>query len=248
MKQAYLPSVAVLCLALCYFAIPGKLEPAKGLDGFAVAPPTEIAPAAPSAAPIAPEPARVLTLPVYCMAAVDEWRPPFRAFVEETAEQVEQRLSVLVDAVLYVALSEPALPRMTKTETALAMLAEAAIESKYALFVEDGRCNDATWRASLEGQKLAKGDCDKGVAFTVWQMHIDEQGPVRLTETGWSKHEGRLVVGTDVIGTTPETQALAARVALHWFRQNPEVWGSWPGAVQDMRAWVRKNPTPPGAP
>lgn len=45
--------------------------------------------------------------------------------------------------------------------------------ARYAAYVDGYSCNDPVWRASEEGRRLMRtwGDCDRGNAYSIWQIH-----------------------------------------------------------------------------
>ena len=55
------------------------------------------------------------------------------------------------------------------------------METGFAAFVDDGRCNDPAWRASPEGRSIMGGkSCDGGQAYSIFQIHpiIDKTSPL----------------------------------------------------------------------
>jgi hypothetical protein len=74
-------------------------------------------------------------------------------------------------------------------------------------------------------------------------MHVDEQGPVVLVGTGWRKPKPDDAT-TDIIrgADVARAPALAARVALRWMRQAPEVWGSSPWARAKAVRYAAAHP------
>ena len=189
-------------------------------------------------------------LTAYLLDAAEDW-VPMRAHVwaGETEEQAHARIGRLARAIAVVALdpAEPPLyaPPHARGKTAMLLLAQAAIESGFAAWVEDGRCNDARWRASAEGKRLMHGDCDYAMtpsgAWSPWQIHVDEQGGVILEGTGWlaaNRRKGAPAIhGPDVI----RDRVTASRVALHWKRATPTAWGSDGHARGKAWAWTRAH-------
>lgn len=101
-----------------------------------------------------------------------------------------------------------------KLRTALWLVALAQSETDFAEWALDGSCNAFAWR-----QRNGVAQCDHGVAYGPWQMHVDEQRSVRGGPSG-----------VELIGDP----TLAAREAIRWLRDTPTAWGSW--SAQRARA------------
>jgi hypothetical protein len=57
----------------------------------------------------------------------------------------------------------------------LILMSLAFNESRFRAYVDDGRCNDTTWRKSPLGRRLLKlGSCDGGIAYSLFQIHVYE--------------------------------------------------------------------------
>lgn len=52
--------------------------------------------------------------------------------------------------------------------------------ARYAQYVDSGQCNDAKWVRTPEGIRMTHwGACDGGHAYTIFQIHPIEQGPLK---------------------------------------------------------------------
>ncbi len=74
--------------------------------------------------------------------------------------------------------------------------AQAVVESRFALYVLDGRCQDPAWLSRQRGCHIKGGwcPCDGGRASSPWQYHYaelrvsaaDGLDPVKATATAWA--------------------------------------------------------------
>ena len=106
----------------------------------------------------------------------------------------------------------------SKSRDASVLASLVSFEGGLNPYVDDGRCNDTTWRAT-HADILRAGDCDGGHAWTEFQIHAE--GGLALVGTGWSVWKWAPAGSVKITG--PDLVAdpsLAARVALHILRQN----------------------------
>jgi len=121
----------------------------------------------------------------------------------------------------------------TKARTNIMMVSIAYHETNFRAYVDDGRCNSTKWRNSDEGVKFMKisGNCDGGIAHSMWQVHTGLGGIVTVPvdydsnpsdRREWcysyqcTSHDGTLVAPVEM---TTNRQA-AIRVALHMIRRS----------------------------
>lgn len=93
---------------------------------------------------------------------------------------------------------------------AILLASIGADESQFLPWVLDGRCNDATWRASRTGWE--RSSCDSGFAVSAFQ-----------------RHSKRLV------GASPD--AVVAD-AVKWLRAWPQAWTTWREARAQADVWL----------
>jgi hypothetical protein len=111
----------------------------------------------------------------------------------------------------------------SKAETALLVASMGFWETRYWKHVDDGLCNDHTWRAEHKRPL----ECDGGQAWSLWQIHTGF-----ATKRGWD--HGLLLEGGewryDAAGYKgPELIAdrkVAVRVALHMMRKSMRMSGT----------------------
>jgi hypothetical protein len=185
------------------------------------------------------------------LAAALQWAPVDKQVGEAPGDAAE-RYAKIVEAIAKVSLDDKEKPLFPKdpsprSRTAFFLLAQDSIESNLALFVEDGRCNSASWRSSSEASRIMKGNCDSGVAHGLAQMHVDEgRLGVVFDDSPQSWHNASLaeaataIHGRDVIAN----REVSARLELHWERTSPSPWGSAPGAKAKMERWLAQHPLP----
>jgi hypothetical protein len=118
----------------------------------------------------------------------------------------------------------------TKTlvsRTGLIVMSLAFHEGHFSKYVDDGRCNDPVWRASLIGKKtmLRWGTCDNSLAYSIFQIHPEHGVHVYwgagFSEWGFDPVRGQdgeevVVTGQEMIADRSE----AVLVALHMVRQS----------------------------
>ena len=158
-------------------------------------------------------------LEAYLLEAMTKWAPAstmpgrdvahFPAIAHDVAE-------VVLDP-LEKALWEPD-PGKGKTATLLAAM--AFWEGRFWKHVDDGTCNDMAKRRQKKVRELlfTTGDCDGGIAYSLWQLHA--YGVV-LTDDGewkysWDAPGKKSLTGADIIAD----RKLAARLALHMIRKS----------------------------
>jgi hypothetical protein len=137
-------------------------------------------------------------------AALTAWAPKAdAAIVQETAEAI-------AEATESVGRGE---------QTALELAALAVTESRLAPWVARAQCNDPSWRRSAEGRDAMKvGDCDGGVAVSVFQIHPRRGGPTAKDLR-------------DV--------KVAALFAARMWLVRPSAWTSWKIATRLAATWER---------
>ncbi len=99
--------------------------------------------------------------------------------------------------------------------TGVWMVALAASETDLQDRWVDGSCNRARGRA----------ECDHGVAFGYWQMHLDEQ---------WRPGD---IHGAECIASVTE----CAANCLRWLQRAPQVWGSWAAQKSRAASWLARE-------
>ena len=102
----------------------------------------------------------------------------------------------------------------TSERECLDLAAQAFVESRFAPWVLDGRCNDAAWRSSRRGWE--RGACDGGLAVGPWQVHAPA-----------------------LLGASPELQA---SYALTLMRRAPRLWTTWRAARSHAAWWLATHP------
>jgi hypothetical protein len=185
---------------------------------------------------------------VVCLSmALESWSPP-KYHPEEDEQAYRDRTNRFNVAIATVALDENEPPILGgdngRERTALYMLSQAVQESHLVRYVDEGQCNDWQWRLTAEGKRaMLRGDCDGGIAFTPWQMHINANGGgTVLTKLGWvgaewAEDNASVIHGKDAVNN----KVLGARVALHWMRQTPGAWGSRGAALNRSESWWKRQ-------
>jgi hypothetical protein len=88
----------------------------------------------------------------------------------------ERRESIANDVATVVLAEKRAFDEGDETgqQTALLLLALAYHETggSWATWVDNGSCNDPTWRAQHADLMNRSGDCDGGKAWSMWQIHV----------------------------------------------------------------------------
>lgn len=104
--------------------------------------------------------------------------PPFgdQAFEKREGESVAAvrlRVAEVAKEAASLALTEkPVWAGDDGTRTARLLMCVAFFESGFRGYVDDGRCDDPTWRATDTGRRMMRrGDCDGGHARSLWQLH-----------------------------------------------------------------------------
>jgi hypothetical protein len=110
-------------------------------------------------------------LVAYIFNAMTTWSPPTQQVLAETESEASARYQSIASDLADVGLDpaeadspvsgtyDPAL------KNAVLLAAVASMESNYAKFVDDGSCNQATFKADR------RGSCDGRAAWTMWQLH-----------------------------------------------------------------------------
>ena len=171
----------------------------------------------------------IAQLTAYVLAAIVYWSP----HGSDAA-----RLVPIAEDISVVSLEQDPLFKGddTRAKTALLLASVARFESNFADWVDDGRCNDASWRRSVQGQHfvLRTGDCDGGHAFSLWQIHpyagasgremiANRRVAIReaVARLRVSLDAGRGLCGyTGEVGTCPKAN-LRLRTALVWEKGHP---------------------------
>lgn len=166
-----------------------------------------------------------------------EGEPP-AATADRIAEMSRQVAEVLTRS------DEP--PVGSSAQTGLTLMSLAFNETRYRVYVDAGWCNDATWRHS-HPRELALGNCDGGIAFSVFQIHTQNGlhlywGTTR--EFGFEPDpratKEMVVSGVDMIGD--RTKAIVS--ALHMLRSNPMaiMWTTWKKALKLASEYEERRP------
>jgi hypothetical protein len=194
-------------------ALPASVRPA--FDAGAPDAGPSMFPSVPSAGDRTPA-ADPAPLAAYVVAAMRTW-------VKEGAgtapfEDVARDIAV-------VALSErPAFDGdESRARTALLLAAVADYEgAHYRDYVDRGMCNDPAWRATEKGRvTMLQGDCDGGIAHSLWQIHPEFGGLVLLDDDREWTHSWEAKGAVPILGRNlVEDRKLAARVALHMMRRS----------------------------
>jgi hypothetical protein len=86
---------------------------------------------------------------------------------------------------------------------AILMASIAFYESGFADYVDEMKCNDKKWRASSDGKSaMRNGDCDGGIAWGVWQVHMLSRKVKRedITRKLIATHAYRIARGSIISG------------------------------------------------
>ena len=83
----------------------------------------------------------------------------------------------------------------------LLLMSIAFHESQFSRYVDEGKCNDWDWRKTPEARKtLARGDCDNGHAFSLWQVHPrDKQERTDLEYRGPLWRMNAIAIARDIM-------------------------------------------------
>lgn len=121
------------------------------------------------------------------------------------------------------AISAQCLAAQVSSATCARFASQACVESRFATYVLDGRCNDPAWRANLRGCHVHGGwcPCDSGIAAGPWQVHGGDIGvalgelrdPVRGTAAAWE-----------------------------YWRRAPGAWSTWRAAERHATWWLSRSP------
>lgn len=168
----------------------------------------------------------MMKLVTYLVAAMLFWSPAKEHAPAPPAE-TEARYTAIATDIATVVLDEneqTLFPGdMEKAETGLQVAGMAFFESRFWVYVDDGRCNDRTWRKKHFGEQPI---CDGGIAFSLWQIQTRYLAPrgralpakldgIALVGDGW-EHAPDGYKGRDLLAD----RKTAARVALHMMRQS----------------------------
>jgi hypothetical protein len=115
-----------------------------------------------------------------------------------------------------------------RVKTALLMANIARYEgSGYQEYVDELRCNDPEWRKMPEGQRAMRrwGDCDHGLAYSMWQVHVSYEGIVLTHDGSEYVHAGAYPLGDPHWQQAIKRRDMADRktavhVALHMARKS----------------------------
>jgi hypothetical protein len=99
--------------------------------------------------------------------------PIFENREGESVAAVRRRVAeVATEAASLARAEEPVWRNDDGTRTARLLMCVAFYESGFRGYVDDGRCDDAAWRATPTGRRIMRrGDCDGGHARSLWQLH-----------------------------------------------------------------------------
>jgi hypothetical protein len=99
--------------------------------------------------------------------------PIFEIREGESVAAVRRRVAeVAQEAAALARVEEPVWRDDDGTRTARLLMCVAFYESGFRGYVDDGRCDDALWRATPTGRRIMRrGDCDGGNARSLWQLH-----------------------------------------------------------------------------
>jgi hypothetical protein len=83
----------------------------------------------------------------------------------------------------------------------LLLMSIAFNESQFSRYVDDGLCNDWEWRKTPEAAKpLARGGCDNGHAYSLWQVHPrDKQERTDLEYRGPLWRMNAIAIARDIM-------------------------------------------------
>lgn len=147
-------------------------------------------------------------LAIYLVTAINTWMPP------KTTED-ETRHQAIADDIAEV-VSDPTEKAVfsddpQKAETGLLVASVAFYESGYAKNVDEGKCY--AWQ------------CDKGIAFSMWQIHPQE-GVIfdgeywtyaSIKSASWRAEHSKEIITGAVLNSSRKT---AAKMGLHMMRQS----------------------------
>jgi hypothetical protein len=161
----------------------------------------------------------------YLIAALLAWCPVARQSRMETADEAKVRYAAIAQDISAVVFDEAEPPLYTgdraRERTGLILAALAVQESALRRDVDLGVCR----------QGDARGDSDSCHAFTLWQIHANDNGGIVTDGTGlrfigtmspeWQQaHWFDVLRGVDLV----RDRKLAARVALHMARVSVQNW------------------------
>ena len=103
----------------------------------------------------------------------------------------------------------------------------AYMESGFAAFVDDGRCNDPAWRKSAEGRAIMGGQsCDGGNAYSIWQIHpiIDKTSPLYATcsKQAISTRPGAAKCAVEIARASMEATSSLQNYTGEWGDEHPK--------------------------
>jgi len=158
-----------------------------------------------------------------CIVALQSWLPP-SSYLESQRVDIEQREQGVCSDIVSV-FHDPVDPEPPIYETpeqdVLQFAWLARLEGGMSPYVDDGRCNDPTWRRAHK--KLIDSGvagCDGGKAYSQWQIHTD--GGIYLVPGGgyiawpYAPKGSTYLHGRDLIAD----RKVAARAAIHIVRQS----------------------------
>jgi hypothetical protein len=162
-----------------------------------------------------------------------------------TADRIREMSRQVAEVVTRA--DEPPVESMVRT--GLTLMSLAFNETRYRKYVDDGSCNDATWRHA-HPQELALANCDGGIAFSDFQIHTQTGlhlywGTVR--EYGFERDPRAtreiVVHGLDMI----EDRTKAIVSALHMLRSSPTaaMWTTGKKALRMAGEYQERQPMVP---
>lgn len=156
----------------------------------------------------------------YILSAMVAWVPLGNHAFVESRTVTEARYQSIASDIVEVALDPKEPSVLTSVElagndvavgTALLLANIGSLEGGFQAFVDDGTCNRPDFKPN------GQGDCDHGIAWSIWGLHT--MGGIQLTETEflgrfYATDLTHLINGPDLI----RDRKVAARVALHMAR------------------------------
>lgn len=95
-------------------------------------------------------------------------------YLKEDETDVRQRYESIADDIVDVAYDDALKPLFTGEEgrlkTALMLTAMPSLEGGFHKWVDDGTCNTRTFQTHMQAQ--GKMECDGGLAWSLWQLHM----------------------------------------------------------------------------
>lgn len=144
----------------------------------------------------------------------------------ETADESRARYETIARQVSAEASSRTG-NRRAIARHALELLAVAFEESRFAVLVDDGSCNEPYVEEPARSRIRALGGCDSGRAFTLWQLHPESTHDVQVG-----------VTGTDLLGD----RTLAIRISWELLWTRPVAWSTWSRASRRAAVWMAGHP------